>query len=353
MADMRSQFSLAPVATALASRLGDCFVGLADDCVGPDVDRRVDGMQDGQVLLLENTRFHAEDLDNSEAFAAQLAATADVFVNDAFGVIHRDQASVTGITRHVHLALMGPLVRHEIQRLLEAVHKPQRPFVVILGGAKVVDKIGIIRVLLQKADKLLIGGKMAFTFLKANDVSVGDTEIEAGGKYLEVAQEMQSIAAARGIPLLLPVDQVTAKSLTAGVATQIVPLDTTCCTPEKPCIRDGFQGGDIGPATQRLFADALAGAGTVFWNGPLGKFEVPEFAEGTFAVAHSMAASTARGAVTVVGGGDSVAAVHKIGLGDRHFTHLSTGGGASLEFIQNPDLPGIHALMHAKDRGVL
>ncbi|EIE23485.1 phosphoglycerate kinase [Coccomyxa subellipsoidea C-169] len=327
------QSSLAPVAAALKDILGDAFVGLAEDCIGDAVSARIGTMKPGQVLLLENTRFHKGDTQNDDAFAEALAKStgAEVFIMDAFGVSHRNQASVTGITKFVPKSYPGPLVRKEVLCLARSIDVPKRPFVVVLGGAKVVDKLHIISILIDKADKLIIGGKMAFTFLKAKGVSVGDTEIEEAHR-VEEALEMERKAAELHKELYLPIDQVVAEELEQGAQTKI------------PIISNGFHGGDIGPASQQLFADALADAGTIFWNGPLGKFEVPEFSKGTYAMAKAIAAATKRGAITIIGGGDSVSAVKAAGCAHEDFTHISTGGGASLELIEGNKMPGLRAL---------
>ncbi|BDA47377.1 Phosphoglycerate kinase [Coccomyxa sp. Obi] len=341
--EMKAKASLAPVAAALKDILGEAFVGLAEDCIGDAVAAQIGTLKPGQVLLLENTRFHKGDTKNDDAFAEALAKStgAQVFIMDAFGVSHRNQASVTGITKFVPRSYPGPLVRKEVLCLANSIDVPKRPFVVVLGGAKVVDKLHIISILIDKADKLIIGGKMAFTFLAAKGVPVGDTEIEESHR-VEEALQMERKAAAEHKELYLPIDQVVATELEPGAETKIV--WTMDFGSGKPIIANGFHGGDIGPASQQLFADALADAGTIFWNGPLGKFEVPEFSKGTYAMAKAIAAATKRGATTIIGGGDSVSAVKAAGCSHEDFTHISTGGGASLELIEGNKMPGLRAL---------
>jgi phosphoglycerate kinase len=334
--EMRAKYSLAPVAAELKKRLGDRFVGMASDCVGEEVTQRIKELQPGQVLLLENTRFHAGDTKNDDAFAKQLANGADVFVSDGFGVVHRDQASVTGVTKYIKEKFPGLLVRKEVRCLGERIDHPRRPFAAILGGAKVVDKIHFIDVLIDKVDKVLIGGKMAFTFLKAQGINVGNVAVEE--EQLEVARGMQEKAKQRGVQLLLPVDQVVSPDLESGKETFVVSLEKG----EK--IPAGQYGIDAGPATVKLFTEAISDCNTILWNGPIGKFEVPEFSHGTTAIATAMAEATKRGAVTVVGGGDSVSAVAAAGLHHSDFTHVSTGGGASLELMEGDRMPGLRAV---------
>ncbi|KAF5830330.1 phosphoglycerate kinase [Dunaliella salina] len=298
-----------------------------------------------QVCLLENTRFHAGDTKNDPAFAAAFGKLAHVFVCDAFGVVHRDQGSITGVTQHVEASYPGPLIRHELTYLSQYLEEPKRPLGVVMGGSKVADKIGVLWALIKKADVLLIGGRMAFTFLAAKGVCVGATQVEEA--WLQPALEMLAAAEARGVKLLLPCDVLVSNSLEAPQKEHIVELGVNCCVPEAPCVPAGQFGVDIGPSSNALFTKALAQCGTIFWNGPMGKFEVPAFALGTQAVARAVADATKSGAVTVVGGGDSVAAISQMGLAS-HVSHISTGGGASLEFVEGKGMPGLRALAAVK-----
>ncbi|PNH11052.1 Phosphoglycerate kinase [Tetrabaena socialis] len=343
---MQAAFSLRPVAALLRSELGgEAFLGLAADCIGPEVAAAVAAMRDGQALLLENTRFHAGDTANDPAFAAALASLCDVFVNDAFGVVHRDQASVTGITAFVPECYPGPLVRLELTQLADRLYEPARPLGVVLGGAKVADKIGVVAALIELADVVAVGGRMAFTLLAAQGVSVGSTQIEAD--WLEPCRRMMARAAERGTRLLLPTDVLWSSSLAGPVDSGVQVLTLDCCTEESPCIPAGRFGVDIGPQTAVAFAEELLKCRTIFWNGPMGKFEVPEFAAGTVAVAKAMDEASRRGSVTIVGGGDSVAAVAAAGLA-ANITHISTGGGASLELIEGRGMPGLRALLRGR-----
>ncbi|KAG2434392.1 hypothetical protein HYH02_012404 [Chlamydomonas schloesseri] len=325
---------------------GKVFVGLAPDCVGPEAEAAVAALQPGQVLLLQNTRFHAGDGANDPGFSGALAALCDVFVQDAFGVVHRDQGSVTGITVHVAECYPGPLVRRELTELAHRLFEPARPLGVVLGGAKVADKIGVVAALVELADVVAVGGRMAFTLLAARGVSVGSTQIEAD--WLEPCRRMMARAAERGTQLLLPGDVLWSSSLAAPVDTGVQLLTLDCCTEDSPCIPAGRYGVDIGPETMAAFRQALLGCKTIFWNGPMGKFEVPEFGKGTVAVAQAMdEASRERGAITIIGGGDSVAAVTAARL-DGAITHISTGGGASLELIEGKGMPGLRALLRGR-----
>lgn len=339
---MAAQFSLRPVAELLGQELGGAFRGLAPDCIGADTEAAVAALADGQALLLENTRFHAGDTSNSPEFSKALAQLCDVFVNDAFGVSHRDQGSVTGVVPYVAEAYPGPLIRKELQNLGQHLYSPKRPLCCVLGGAKVADKIGVVSALIEMADVVLVGGRMAFTLLASQGVMVGSTQVEE--EWLEPCRRMVSRAAAKGVKLLLPHDVVLSSSLDApvAVATQVLTVD--CCTADKPCIPAGMYGVDIGPATCAEFAAQLRRCQTVFWNGPMGKFEIPDFAAGTLAIAQAMDAASGDGSVTIIGGGDSVAAVQQAGLAGR-ITHISTGGGASLELIEDKGMPGLRALV--------
>jgi 3-phosphoglycerate kinase len=288
-------------------------------------------MQPGDVVLLENLRFHAEEEANDPAFAASLARLADVYVNDAFGTAHRAHASTAGVAAHLP-AVAGFLMEKELRHLGQALEVPVRPFVAILGGKKVSDKIGVIRHLLTLADVLLIGGGMAYTFLRAQGHEIGASICETDS--LTLASELLATAAERGVTFHLPVDVIVAEKVAGGATHRVVDVGA---------IPAGWAGVDIGPKTGALFASVIAQAGTILWNGPMGVFEIPEFADGTRAVAEAMAQSKA---VTVVGGGDTSAAVEELGLADR-MTHLSTGGGASLEFLEGRELPGIAVLQDA------
>jgi len=320
------EFSLKPVAVRLEQLLG-VPVAMASDCVGPEVESAVAHLEPGQVLLLENLRFHPEEEKNDPAFAAQLAKLADVFVNDAFGAAHRAHASTEGVT-HFLPAVAGFLMQRELDFLGRAMADPERPFIAILGGAKVSDKIGVISNLLTKVDKLLIGGGMANTFLKAKGLDMAESLVED-----QVLDTARSLMAAAGVRLLLPVDAVVADAFDANANARTVPV---------AAIPAGWRVLDIGPETVRQYEQALQGAKTVVWNGPMGVFEFPRFAAGTVAVAKALAALP--DAVTIIGGGDSVAAVEQAGVADK-MTHISTGGGASLEFLEGKELPGVAALL--------
>jgi len=337
----RTALSLAPVAEMLAALL-PTFVGLAPDCVGPEVAARVAALKDGQVLLLENTRFHAGDTDNDDAFAGQLAELADVFVNDAFGVVHRAQASVTGVALKVPQRCPGLLVRKEVAALGRHLSEPARPFGVVIGGAKVADKLGVIDTLIDKADMVLIGGKMAFTFLAATGVQFHESQVEES--LFEKCLAMLKKGEALGVRILLPVDVLVADRLEQSAQTHISELSTTCCTKTDPCVGCCVFGADIGPKTIALFQAALKECRTIFWNGPVGKFEVPLFSSGTNAIAETLREVTSSGAITVIGGGDSVNALRSLGY-EKEVSHVSTGGGASLELIEGKSMPGLQALV--------
>ena len=329
------RYSLKPVATRL-ERLLRMPVGFAGDCVGSEAETMARALADGQVLLLENLRFHPEEEANDASFARQLAALGEIYVNDAFGTAHRAHASTEGVPRVLHPAVAGFLMEKELSYLGRALDQPARPFVAILGGAKISGKIDVIQALLPKLDGLLIGGAMMFTFLKAQGLPVGRSLVE--DDRLSVAKDVMERAAARGLRLDLPVDVVASASADGTQPSRV------CAVAE---LRDDEMGVDIGPATVKAFRDSLRDAKTVLWNGPMGVFEVPAFTGGTLGVAKLLAEATARGAVTVVGGGDSAAAVQQADL-EGKLTHLSTGGGASLEFLEGRELPGVAAL---DDRG--
>lgn len=315
---------LDPVAARLRELLGVAVVKV-DDCIGPVVQAAAQALEPGGVLLLENLRFYAQEEKNDPAFAKELASLADVYVNDAFGTAHRAHASTAGVADYLP-AVAGSLLEKELAFLGQALENPVRPFVAILGGAKISDKIGVIENLLSKADALLIGGGMANTFLKAQGYEMGDSLVEEGSLTLA-----QSLMAKGGDKLVLPVDLVLANAFAADATRMTVPADR---------VEVGWRALDIGPQTVERFAERLRGVGTVVWNGPMGVFEFPAFAEGTFAVAKILAEC---GGITIIGGGDSAAAVEQSGLADR-ITHISTGGGASLEFLEGIQLPGIAAL---------
>jgi len=322
-----AEFSLAPAAASLSKLLG-VAVRLVPDCVGEEVERQVSALSSGEVLLLENLRFHAEEEKNDEGFSRQLARLADVYVNDAFGTAHRAHASTAGMVRYVKERGAGFLMRKECEYLGKVLNHPQRPVIAILGGAKVSDKIKVVDHLIEKVDGLLIGGAMAYTFLLAQGGKVGSSRVEAD--MLEVSRAALAKAAQRGVPLLLPSDHVVAESLESEGPGRVVSGD----------IPEGTLGLDIGPETVRQFRKSIAGARTIFWNGPLGLFEKKAFSAGTMAIAGALAQS---GAVTVVGGGDSIAAISASGYADK-ISHVSTGGGASLEFMEGRTLPGVAAL---------
>ena len=285
-------------------------------------------MKDGDVILLENTRYRAEETKNEDAFSKDLASLCEVFVNDAFGTAHRAHCSNVGITKYVDTAVVGYLMQKEIDFLGNAVNNPKRPFVAILGGAKVSSKISVIENLIDKVDTLIIGGGMSYTFSKAQGGTVGNSLLEAD--YCQYALDMIEKAKAKGVKLLLPVDTVIADDFSNGANKKVVKSGE---------IPDGWQGLDIGPETEKIFCDAVKDAKTVVWNGPMGCFEMPNFAHGTEAVAKALADTDA---VTIIGGGDSAAAVNQLGYGDK-MTHISTGGGASLEFLEGKELPGVAA----------
>ena len=325
----KPELSLAPVAARLSELLGQEVKFAADDnVVGPNAKAAADAMQDGDVILLQNTRYRAEETKNGEEFSKELASLCDVFVNDAFGTAHRAHCSNVGVTQFVDTAVVGYLMQKEIDFLGNAVNNPERPMVAILGGAKVSSKISVINNLLDKVDTLIIGGGMAYTFMKALGEEVGDSLLEAD--YLDYAKEMMDKAKEKGVNLLIPVDTVVADDFSN---------DANIKTVERGGIEAGWQGLDIGPKTRALFADALKDAKTVVWNGPMGCFEMPNFAAGTVAVAEALAEIDA---TTIIGGGDSAAAVNQLGFGDK-MTHISTGGGASLEFLEGKELPGVAA----------
>lgn len=327
--EYKPEFSLAPVAAKLSEYLGQ-DVKLAEDenVVGENAKAMARDLQDGQVMLLENVRYRKEETKNEENFSKELASLAEIFVNDAFGTAHRAHCSTTGVASYLP-AVCGYLIQKEIKFMGGALEDPKRPLVAILGGAKVSDKIGVITNLLDKCDTLIIGGGMAYTFMKAMGYEVGTSLLEAD--QVENAGQMMKDAEAKGVKFLIPVDNKVGKEYAEDTEAKIVDSDN---------IPDGWMGLDIGPETQKIFADAIKGAGTVIWNGPMGVSEWDNFASGTITVAKAVADS---GAISIVGGGDSVAAVTKLGFSDK-MSHISTGGGASLEFLEGKELPGIAAL---------
>ena len=322
-----TKFSLAPVAAELSKLLGKEVI-MAKDVIGPDAKAKAAALNDGDVMILENIRFHAEETKNDPAFAKELASMADIYVNDAFGTAHRAHASTAGAADYLP-AVCGYLIQKEISVMGGALENPKRPFVAILGGAKVSDKIGVINNLIEKVDTLIIGGGMAYTFFKALGHSIGTSLCE--DDKVELAKEMMEKAEKKGIKFLIPIDNVDATEYSADAEWKVVDSDE---------IPDGWMGLDIGPKTRALFAEAVANAGTVVWNGPMGVSEWENFANGTIAVAKAVADSDA---ISIIGGGDSAAAVEKLGFADK-MTHISTGGGASLEFLEGLELPGIACL---------
>jgi phosphoglycerate kinase len=327
------KFSLAPVAKRL-NRLLNKEVRFAKDCIGPDVEHLVAGMRPGDVLLLENLRFHPEEEKNDEAFSRALAAFTDVYINDAFGTAHRAHASTFGITKHVKQSVAGFLMKKEITYLQKTVANPVRPFVAILGGAKVSGKIGVIENLQNKVDKIIVGGAMAFTFIKARGYEIGNSLVEPD--MIDMAERLRRSSRDKGVKFYLPVDFVVAENANDGAESKIVTSQE---------IPKDWVGLDIGPATVRLFSEALQDAKTIIWNGPMGLFEKDAYSRGTFAIARSVADAYA---TTIVGGGDTDVAVHRAGVSDS-MTFISTGGGASLELLEGKELPGLAALTDDKE----
>lgn len=327
--EYKPEFSLAPVAKRLSEYLG-VEVKLAEDAgvVGANAKAMAAELKDGEVMLLENVRYRAEETKNEENFSKELASLADIFVNDAFGTAHRAHCSTTGVASYLP-AVCGYLIQKEIKFMGGALANPKRPLVAILGGAKVSDKIGVIENLIDKCDTIIIGGGMAYTFMKYLGHNIGTSLLEAD--WVEKAGEMMKKAEDKGVKFLIPVDNKVGKEYDENTEAKVVSSDD---------IPDGWMGLDIGPKTQEIFADAIKGAGTVIWNGPMGVSEWENFAAGTISVAKAVADS---GAISIIGGGDSVAAVTKLGFADK-MSHISTGGGASLEFLEGKDLPGICAL---------
>ena len=327
--EFNMQYSLSPVAAKLSELLGK-KVEMASDVIGPDAKAKASALKDGDVLLLENVRFHKEEEKNDPAFAKELASMADIYVNDAFGTAHRAHASTAGVADYLP-AVCGYLIQKEISIMGGALEDPKRPFVAILGGAKVSDKIGVIENLLNKVDTLIIGGGMAYTFMAARGYNIGTSICESD--KIDLARDLMAEAKEKGVHFILPVDNIVGREYKE---------DTVFMRIYSNAIPDGWMGLDIGPTTQELFSKSLIGAGTVVWNGPMGVSEWENFAAGTRAVATAVAES---GAVSIIGGGDSAAAIEKLGFADK-MTHISTGGGASLEFLEGIELPGIACLQN-------
>jgi phosphoglycerate kinase len=328
---VNAEYSLAPAAKRL-SELLEIPVTMAKECIGNEVMQQVLALQDGEVLMLENLRFHPQEEANDPDFARELASLGEIYVNDAFGTAHRAHASTEGITHFVPTAVAGYLIEKELRYLGNALDHAVRPFVAILGGSKISGKIDVLEQLFNKVDAVLIGGAMVFTFFKAQGLPVGNSLVE--DEKLELALSLLEQAKAKGVRLLLPSDVVVAGAISADAPSRIEPVTG---------ISDGMIGLDIGPDTIAAYTKEILGAKTVLWNGPMGVFEIDQFAKGTFAVAQALADTTATGAVTIIGGGDSAAAIAKAGLA-ADVTHVSTGGGASLEFLEGKVLPGIAAL---------
>jgi phosphoglycerate kinase len=326
------EFSLKPVADHLAT-LVDAPVHFAEDCIGDKAEKVINEAKVGEIVLLENVRFHPEEKKNDSEFAKKLASYADLFVNDAFGSSHRAHASVAGVTEYLQPAVSGFLLEKEIRYLEDSVNNPSRPFVAILGGAKVSDKIGVIENLISKVDTIIIGGGMTYTFYKAMGLNIGNSLVE--DDKVDLAKELMEKAEEKGIDFMLPIDSVVAKEFNNDAEHKVVDRDG---------IEDGWMALDIGPQSSIAFSNRIKNARTVLWNGPMGVFEMENFADGTFTVAQALADATKlNNAVTIIGGGDSASAIKKAGLQDK-VSHVSTGGGASLEYLEGKELPGVAAL---------
>jgi len=328
------KFSLAPCAVRLGELLGQ-KVAMAPDCVGDKVKKMVDGLKDGDVMLLENTRFYKEEEKNVKDFSKKLAAPFDMYVNDAFGTAHRAHSSTAGVTEFLKPSVSGFLLQKELDYLDGAVSNPKRPFAAIVGGSKVSSKIGVIESLMAKCDKLVIGGGMVFTFLKAKGLNTGSSLVEED--KVELATSLMKKAKDKGVNFILPTDVVLADKFAADANTKVAKVEN---------IEDGWMGLDNGPESTKMIQKELQECKTIIWNGPMGVFEMEKFAAGTNAVAKTLAECTKKGAITIIGGGDSVAAVEKAGLADQ-MSHISTGGGASLELLEGLVLPGVDALTDA------
>jgi phosphoglycerate kinase len=328
------KYRLTPVGNRLSEVLGKP-VTKCNDCIGDEVNATVNAMQPGDVVLLENVRFYKEEEKNDPGFAQKLASIADLYVNDAFGTAHRAHASTEGVTKFLKPSVAGLLIEKELEYLQSAIENPQRPLAAIVGGSKVSSKITVIETLLDKVDKLLIGGGMVFTFYKARGLNVGKSLVEED--KLDLARALEAKAKEKGVDLLLPTDVVVADNFAPDANAQTVSVEN---------IPDGWMGLDIGPDSVKTFQQALSQCKSVIWNGPMGVFEFDKFAAGTEAIARTLAELTPKGTITIIGGGDSVAAVEKVGLADQ-MSHISTGGGASLELLEGKELPGIAALDEA------
>ena len=329
--EVKKEFSLAPVAKRLKELLPGVNIYFASDCIGEEAQQKAAALKDGEILLLENLRFHKEEEKNDPEFAKKLASLAEIYVNDAFGTVHRAHASTAGVAAYLP-AVAGFLIGKELSVMGGALENPVRPFVAILGGAKVADKIGVITNLLNKCDTLIIGGGMAYTFFKALGYNIGNSLLDADS--IELAKKLMLDADAKGVKMLLPVDTVVAREFKA---------DAEYMTVDSDRIPDGYMGMDIGEKTAKLFGEEIRKAGTVVWNGPMGVFEFDAFAKGTAAVAEACAECKG---TTIIGGGDSASAVKKLGYADK-MTHISTGGGASLEYLEGKELPGIAVIQNA------
>lgn len=325
------KFSLEPVADHLKT-LVEVPVHFAKDCIGEEADKVIDAAKEGEIVLLENVRFHPEEKANDPEFAKKLAAHADLFVNDAFGSSHRAHASVSGVTEFLQPAVSGFLLEKEIQYLEESINNPKRPFIAILGGAKVSDKIGVIETLLTKVDTIIIGGGMAYTFFRANGHTIGDSLVEED--KVDMARDLMEKAKKAGVKFMLPMDTVVAQEFKNDAEYKVV---------GEGGIEDGWMGLDIGPESSLAFSNHIKNAQTVLWNGPMGVFEMENFADGTNTVAQALVEATKFGATTIIGGGDSASAIKKAGLQDQ-VSHVSTGGGASLEYLEGKELPGVTSL---------
>lgn len=328
--EVKKELSLSPVQKKLSELLGKP-VKMVSDCIGNEVTKAASALKEGEVLLLENLRFHKEETKNDPKFAKELASLADIYVSDAFGTVHRAHASTEGIAHHLP-AYAGFLIEKELKFLGDALAEPKRPFVAIIGGAKISGKLEVLKSLLDKVDTLIVGGGMAYTFFKARGVEVGKSIVEED--LIKDAKEILKAAIDKEVPFLLPLDHVVADKFAEDAKTEVVPRTT---------IPEGWQGMDIGPDTVKKFSNALKNAKTIVWNGPMGVFEMDKFAKGTIEIAKAVADATAKGAISIIGGGDSASAVKKAGLSDR-MSHISTGGGASLEFLEGKVLPGIAVL---------
>jgi phosphoglycerate kinase len=331
---VNEKMRLTPAAKRLAELLGREVI-ICNDCIGDGVTAQINAMSNGQVAMLENVRFYAEEEANNPEFAKKLAANADVYVNDAFGTAHRAHASTEGVTHYLSPSVAGYLIEKELAYLQNAIDNPQRPLAAIIGGSKVSSKIGVIETLLDKCDKLIIGGGMIFTFYKARGLNVGKSLVEED--KLELAKTLEIKAKEKGVEFLLPTDVVVADNFSPDANAQTVSIDN---------IPDGWMGLDIGPDSIKTFQTALESCKAAIWNGPMGVFEFDKFAAGTEAIAHTLANLTGQGVTTIIGGGDSVAAVEKVGVAEK-MSHISTGGGASLELLEGKVLPGIAALDEA------